>query len=141
MPRVRAGYSGKYKLSKHEFYVVYHYALQYSKWKEEYEALADTLIGLRYDIEKVQTTGEYDPTAAAGERREELSKKMELIEKTAIEADPDIYQYIIKAVTDEHITFNYLKTVMNIPCERDMYYDRRRKFYYLLNKKILCFAV
>ena len=46
------------------------------------------------------------------------------------------HQYLLKAVTEENVTFKYLKTVMNIPCEKDMFYDRRRKFYFLLSKKI-----
>ena len=58
-----------------------------------------------------------------------------LVEQTAIETDPDISRYIIKAVTEKDITYNYLKMVMKIPCGQNMYYDRRRKFYCLLSKK------
>ncbi|MDY4080120.1 MAG: hypothetical protein SOY97_00665, partial [Candidatus Metalachnospira sp.] len=69
--------------------------------------------------------------------RAELNRKCELVEQTAIEAAPEFYNYLLKAVTNEGITFNYLKSVMDIPCGRDMYYDRRRKFYWLMSKKLV----
>ena len=55
------------------------------------------------------------------------------IEKVAIEADRYLSQYILKAVT-ENLSYTYLKTKMGIPCGKDMYYDRYRKFFWLLNK-------
>ena len=76
-----------------------------------------------------------DPTEQLASRRMELERNCQLIEQTAIESDPDIYQYILKAVTDENITYRYLNMVMGIPCGKKMYYDRRRKFYWLLNQK------
>ena len=64
-----------------------------------------------------------------------LEKNCRLIEQTALEADPDIYQYLLKAVTQEGVTFWYLKKIMDMPCGRTMYYDRRKKFYWLLSHK------
>ena len=54
--------------------------------------------------------------------------RINLIEQTAHEADSYLYEYIIKGVT-EGKSYTYLKTVMGIPCGRDMYYDRYRKFF------------
>ena len=58
---------------------------------------------------------------------------VKLIEKTAIEADPYLHSYIIKGVT-EGKSYTYLKTVLGMPCGKDMYYDRYRKFFWLLSK-------
>ena len=69
-------------------------------------------------------------------RRAMLSKNCELVEQTCIEADEGIYQWILKAVTNEGIGYTYLKERMDIPCSRNTYYERRRKFYWLLSKKI-----
>ena len=55
-----------------------------------------------------------------------------MVEQAAIEAEPELYSYILKAVT-ENLTFVVLKNVYGIPCERDMFYDRRRKFYWVLS--------
>lgn len=132
MPRIRAGYKGKYKLDKHEFYMAYHYALLYQEWLAEYNALADPSTGLRYDKDHVQTSGGVDTTEANGMRRAELRGKMEVIEQIAAETDPDLYKYILLGVTFENMTFDTLLAKYEIPCARNTYYDRRRKFFWLL---------
>ena len=68
-------YTGKYALDKNEFLNAKYYALRYNKWRDEYEALEDTGRGIRYDKEKVQTSGDYDPVQENGIRRAELAKK------------------------------------------------------------------
>lgn len=136
MPRVRAGYKGKYKLDKHEFYMAYHYALLYQEWLAEYNALADLSTGLRYDIDTVQTSGGVDTTEANGMRRAELKGKMEVIEKTVKAVDESLYEWLILGVTCEGMTFDYLNTVKKMPCCKNVYYSKRRRFYYVLAKRI-----
>lgn len=135
MSRVRPINEKKYEISKHRFWELYHYCLQYNEWKDELKYKNDTVksIGIT-DMPVSHNTS--DATAKLAERRVELQRKCELIEQTAIEADPDIYQYIIKSVTNDYVSYKYLKQVMNIPCGKDMFYDRRRKFYYLLSRKV-----
>lgn len=55
-----------------------------------------------------------------------------LIRKTCYEADPALGEYIFKAVT-EGCSYTYLQTKMGIPCGRGMYFDRYRKFFWLLD--------
>lgn len=59
-------------------------------------------------------------------------ERVVLVERIAGEADNDLHTYILKAVT-EGLSYTYLRTKMNIPCGRDMYYDRYRKFFWLLD--------
>lgn len=59
-------------------------------------------------------------------------ERIELIERIAEEADKDLRDYILKGVT-EGLSYTYLRTKMNMPCSRDMYYDRYRKFFWLLD--------
>ena len=77
-----------------------------------------------------------DRTSALAERLIKLREKCELIEQTAVEAAPDIYPYILEGVTRDWATCEYLKMSKGMPCGKDMYYARRRKFYYLLSTKI-----
>lgn len=49
------------------------------------------------------------------------------------EADPFLAPYILKAVT-EGVSYTYLRTMYDIPCGRSMYFDRYRKFFWLLSK-------
>ncbi len=135
MSNIRNTSLRKYNISPHRFMELYHYCLQYNEWKDELEYKCDTVRSIEITDMPV-THSNSDATQNLAIRREELSRKCELIEQTAKEADPDIYQYILKAVTNEGVTYNYLYSVMNIPCGKDMYYDRRRKFYWLLSQKI-----
>lgn len=59
-------------------------------------------------------------------------RRIQLIEKAAKDADDILYEYILKAVT-EGLSFTYLQAVLGIPCSRDTYYDRYRKFFWILN--------
>lgn len=65
-------------------------------------------------------------------KRQELFNKCELIEQTAIEADGDLYQYIIKNVCYDK-PVDYLIT-HGMPCSAPSFYDKRRYFFYLLDK-------
>ena len=135
MPNVRSTSLKKYNISSHRFMELYHYCLQYNEWKDELKYKCDTVNGI--EITDMPTShGNADVTQALAMRRTELTRKCETIEQTAIETDAEIYPYILKAVTNEGITYNYLSSVMDIPCGKDMYYDRRRKFYWLLSQKI-----
>ena len=74
-----------------------------------------------------------DLTARCAMRRIYYSDKIKMVERAARESDPDLYIYILKGVT-EGLSYTYLKTKLNMPCGRDTYYDRYRKFFWLLNK-------
>ena len=103
----------------------------YSEWKKEYEIG----VGLRNTTSGGGSGGIGDPTASQAMRLKELSDRIEMIEQTARDADPTIYKYILMGVTIDHMTFERLKG-KGLPCERKMYYDRRRKFYYLMSIKL-----
>ena len=125
----------KYWISKHRFLEISHHCMQYNEWKDEYRTLENqSPKGVDYDG-MPHGTDVGNPTESIGMRMAELKTKIERIESVAKEADPVLAKYILKAVTNEDVTFNYLKQFMDIPCEKDMYYDRRRKFYWLMSRK------
>lgn len=134
--RAKISKKNKYWISKHRFYEIEHHCLQYKEWKDEYLALSTQGIkGVDYDG-MPHGTNVSNPTENVGMRMAMLKDKIDLVEKTAEEADPSLAKYILKAVTNEGISFNYLKMVMGIPCEKDMYYNRRRKFYWLMSQRM-----
>lgn len=136
MVNVRPLNSRRYGISKHRFYELYHYCLQYNEWKDELRYSTDTMKGVQIsDMPQGSgTTG--DPSANLAIRRAALSDKCKVIEDTAREADPALWEYIIKGVTTEDASYTYLRQIMNIPCGKNYYHDKRRKFFYLLSKKI-----
>jgi hypothetical protein len=112
--------------------MAYHYALNYQGWLSEYNALADPSTGLRYDKDHVQSSNQVDTTEANGIRRAELREHMKIVEQAAIEADPDLYRFILLGVTMEEATYDILRRKYDMPASRGTFYDRRRKFYWVL---------
>lgn len=129
-------YTGKYKLNTAEYLSTKYYALRYNDWLAEYNALKDSMGAIVADDMPHAVNNISDPTERLAERRAVLSTKMQVIENTAKEASRELWKYIFIMVTTEGMTFDRLKAEHNVPCEKDMFYDRRRKFYYLLSKKI-----
>lgn len=125
--------SNKYWIDKHRHYELKHFCLQYPIWKKAYAAYSELCITTATYEQIPSTNGPSDLTAKYAMLRASYSDKMKLIEKAAMEADEDLYLYILKAVT-EGLSYTYLKASLNIPCSRDTYYDRYRRFFWILNK-------
>lgn len=122
----------KYWISKHRYYELKYFCLQYPLWKKAYE----TLEGLRtysYDLVYISTDSITDPTGECVEERMIYLDRMRYVENASIEADPYLASYILKAVTEGR-SYTYLKEVLNMPCGKDMYYDRYRRFFWLLDR-------
>lgn len=123
----------KYWIGKHRFLELRHYCLQYPDWQR-------VLIDIGYgrvsyivsDTRKIRDL--YDETQRVGIIRAEYSRNIDLIERVAKETDDQLWDYILKAVTKD-LSYTYLETVMHIPCSRGTYFDRYRKFFWLLDKE------
>ena len=124
--------ANKYWVSKNRFYELKYFCLQYPFWKKQYEEV-DGMYGRAIDSVYSKLHTPSDPTSKTVEMRSMYFDRMEAIEQAAIEADPYLASYILKAVT-EGLSYNYLKTKLEIPCGRDMYYDRYRRFFWLLDQ-------
>ena len=122
----------KYWIDKHRHYELKHFCLQYPIWKKTYAAINE-LSGSSLMSERSITNGPGDPTAKCAIRKAYYLERINLIERAAMEADRDLYLYIVKAVT-EGLSYTYLRNRLNIPCGRDMYYDRYRRFFWLLSE-------
>ena len=137
MANVRALNKDKYKISNYRFRELYYFCLQYEEWKEVLQEMRNPLKGMQYSGMPASGSGiPGNPTQNIGIECAELSHKCAMIEGAARAADPELQEYIIFAVTHENVTFKYLKARKGIPCERDRYYSSRRKFYFILDKKM-----
>jgi hypothetical protein len=123
----------KYGISNKRYKELCGFCEQYPEWLDELQYKTDTMKSCGIDGMPGAPTKQSDQTGNLAVRRAELRNKCELIEKTAMQADPDLYQYIIKSVCYEQ-PFFYLQEIMGMPCSRHMFYDRRRYFFYLLDK-------
>ena len=132
MPEFRAPHEkSKYYVPWQTLQLVRTYCRMYPTWKREYDESA----GLRNVTQGNGSGGIGDPTASQAMRRKELSDRIDLIERTAVVAEGTIHNYLLLGVTQRHMTFDRLKA-LGMPCERDMYYDRRRKFYWLMAQRL-----
>lgn len=133
--RIRATISirNKYYIDKHRHYELKHFCLQYPGWKQAYNEFDDESIPLSM-IDWAPTSNlPGDPTAKRALMKTLYAEKIKLVERAAKEADKYIWHYILKAVTED-LSYTYLKSKLEIPCGKDMYYDRYRRFFWLLNK-------
>ena len=131
--RAEISQKNKYYIDKHRHYELKHFCLQYPEWKRAYADFDNPAVSLS-SIERVSTSNiPGDPTATRAMMKARYAEKMALIEKAAKDADMYLHNYILKAVT-ENLSYTYLKSRLNIPCGRDMYYDRYRRFFWLLNE-------
>lgn len=132
--RAEVSKNNKYWISRHKYYELKHFCLQYPEWKERYRELSDFDTGCLTFSVRDKNSRHGDPTAERAVLLAEYSKKIELIEETAMDADRDLYRYILKAVT-EGLSFVQLKHMYEIPCSRDMFYERYRRFFWILNRR------
>lgn len=82
-------------------------------------------------ISKTSNNKLVDPTGELALKRMWYVERINLVDKTCYIAGEDIYKYLHKSIT-EGVGFNYLKSFMEIPCGKDLYYDRYHKFFYIL---------
>ena len=62
------------------------------------------------------------------------TEKVDIIQAAAKEADEEIYEYIIKSAIRD-VPFYQLQQE-GIPCGSDKFYKARRKFYFILARRI-----
>ena len=138
MPNVRPISEKKYGISKHAFATAYSYCLQYREWQAEMADKTTTYRSPQVTGMPTGSGGSSDATADAGMRIAELAGKVALIEDTARLATSGydaVYPYLLSYVTTEGCTFDMIRQ-QGVPCGKTLFYELRRKFYYLMAKKI-----
>ena len=99
----------KYGISRNRHQELMHFTLQYKEWK----------IKIRN---------------STGEDWDALNAKIKLVESTAEEAAKELAPYILEAVISR-ATYENMRLIKEIPCGKNMFYELKRKYYYLLDKK------
>ncbi|MGN1370924.1 MAG: hypothetical protein ACI4XM_01395 [Candidatus Coprovivens sp.] len=132
--RAELSEKNKYWIDKHRYYELKHFCLQYPMWKKAYNILDEMGTQINnYSEVPACTNVPSNLTEKYAIAKTLLANRIDIIEKTAYEADNEIGYYILRGVTEE-LSYNHLKTKLEIPCGKDMYYDRYRRFFWLLNK-------
>ena len=123
----------KYFISRHRYYELLHFCLQYPDFKK-LRAGMDFLAGKRPDGAIPDKSNRVsDPTSKCAEVYMYYSERIDMIEKAAKETDEFFSVYILKGVTEGY-SFDYLKNSLGMPCCRQSYYNLYRRFFWILNK-------
>jgi hypothetical protein len=120
---------GKGKLSRYAKLEAINFCLQYGEWKEAVEDIELTIHSPLTDQGGSHSTPGTSATENAALRAARLSRRIEIIEnavKAVTKKDPILYPYILKGVTDEYATFDYL-VMHGMPLCRNTYYKKRHK--------------
>lgn len=121
----------KYYISRDRYLELKHFCLQYDEWRSRLREINDICAR---DIEKLGSDQLANETERIALEKLMLKNKMDLVERVAMDTDKSLWFYILKGVTEER-TYIYLSNMMGIPCGKNMYYDRYRRFFWLLDKK------
>ena len=124
--------SNKYYIDKDRKYELLHFCRQYPKWKSAWynvDGWAKPPEGDKINTGNIVI----DPTARAATIKKFYSDRIEMVQKAAYEADHELCDYIIRGVCWD-LSYDNLALMHHIPCSRDTYYDRRAKFFWVLDK-------
>jgi len=123
----------EYWIEKHRYYELRHFCLQYPIWKKAYNSI-DGMSKRSVDLTTRSKNNLINsPTDKCVDALLFYSDRMKLVEQAAIETDPILHSYILNAVTCG-VSYNHLKTKLEIPCCKDVYYKLYRRFFWILNK-------
>lgn len=101
-----------------------YFCLQYPEWKKFLATIGHK-----------GTSDEFsDPTGDEAVKRVIFEEKIVQIERACMIAAPDIYTYLLKAVTED-LSYVNLSSKHNIPCGPDLFYDRYHKFWFVLSQE------
>ena len=120
-PRTDISKKNPYWVSRHRFLELYHFSLQYKEWVKE---IAETIY--------IPSDPEFDPTGEAAARLARLKSNCSLVEECSKAADAVLWKFIFMAVT-EGLSYDTLRSKYHIPCGKDYYFVRWRKYFWLLS--------
>lgn len=121
----------QYWINKHRYMELKHFCLQYPIWEKAYNSLGKLI----NNPDKIERIADKKDTSAicilreCDEAQEFYFQKLTMIERIAFETDEKLSGWLVSAVTTGTTYEN-----LGIPCDKDEYYDRYRKFFWLLNE-------
>lgn len=122
----------KWWISHYRYLELKNYCRQYPEWQANYNYLTHAYPTSADHV--MQDNIFCDRVSEIAMKRIEIRDKIIQLETTAREADETIWTYILKAVINNY-SYDYLRCQLNVPCGKDYYYDKYRKFFWLLSQK------
>lgn len=98
-------------MTKYRMYELRYFCMQYGQW-----------------LHKIRDAKSTDREKA------ECAAKLRLVDESVHEAGAGIAPFLLEAVTHEDVTYNTLRG-RGMPCGKNYFYDCRRMFFIILDKK------
>ena len=122
--------SNKYWIPKYRYLELKNFCLQFPDWEKQRKEISF----LKAKTE-ISSSGEIsNPTEKLAIILEAAQSKIDLIVSTAYLADEELAKWLLIGITKGY-TYEYLRYKLEMPAGRSMYYDRYRRFFWLLDKK------
>ena len=122
-----------YWISRHRFYELKHFCLQYKEWKEDLQVISCCGRNPLDGQEHSRSGSISDPVFDCVLKRELLSDHVDMVNKAAKACSDEIGNYIFKGVT-EGLSWEQQFLQNGIPCGKDMYYEAFRRFFWVLSR-------
>lgn len=123
----------KYYISRHRFYELKHFCLQYYEWQRDLRKLYLQVIPEK-SYNEVRSTEKCDATANLAIEGMALRRNICLVETVSNKLDPVIRPYIFNSVTRGY-SYERYKKERGIPFSKDIYYKAYRKFFWELSRE------
>ena len=122
-----------YWISRHRFYELKHFCLQYPEWKSELNVISSCSRN-PLDGKPTGKSGKVnDPVYECVLRREMLNDHVNMVDKAAKACSEDLGTYVFKGVT-QGVSYEGLFLQNGIPCCKETYYEAFRRFFWALSK-------
>ena len=131
--RAEISTKSKYWISKHRYYELKHFCLQYPEWKMSYASLDGFASHSPTTSGPSKNGSVSNPTAVYAEARLYFYDRMRLIERVADEAADYLAPLLLRAVTED-ISYEHLRAQVGMPCCKDTWYAVYRRFFWMLDK-------
>lgn len=124
----------KYGISKKRYKELSGFCEQYPEWKQQIKSStfvsSVNLDGMPHNPNK----GVSDQTGSLALSLIRKKEDCDLIERVAKMASEDYWEFLIKSVCFE-VPVTYLIMVDEMPCSQSAFYEKRRYFFFLLDKE------
>lgn len=118
-----------YWISRHRYYELRHFCMQYTEWMKNYVSLDGLPEKSHSIIVQTGNSESADPTAKYAEAKLYFRERLDMVTRIASEAAGDLDNYMILAVT-RGLSYNKLMP----PCCKEVWYAAYRRFFWLLDK-------
>ena len=120
-------------ISKHRYYELKHFCLQYPEWQEKLRQIDGLTIHKERFASNIKGGGYSDPTALYAEARIFLSQRIELVDKAAEKGCGYLAKAMVESVTNG-ISYEKMVARGSVCCGKEAWYVAYRRFFWLLDK-------